>query len=141
MSRNAYHDHLRSVPLFADLDNHDLDVLGKAATELTFRAGQVLMRAGSTAREMVVVLDGELQVERDGEAVATIGPGGFAGEIGLLTDAPRSATVSAKTDVTVIHLDSRSFGGVLDEAPQIAVKMLPVVANRVLDYADPHHTH
>ena len=115
-------------------------MLGKAATELSFPAGQTLMRAGSTAREMVVVLEGELSVERDGEEVAVVGPGGFAGEMGLLTDAPRSATVSAKTAVTVVHLDARSFGGVLDEAPQIAVKMLPIVAERVLANSD-HHSH
>ncbi|MEL6893442.1 MAG: cyclic nucleotide-binding domain-containing protein [Actinomycetota bacterium] len=140
MSRNSYHDHLRTVPLFADLDHHDLDVVGKAVTELTFHAGQVLMRAGSTAREMVVVIDGELGVEQDGEEIATIGPGGFAGEMGLLTDGPRNATVTAKSDVTVMHIDSRSFDNVLDEAPQIAVKMLPVVAQRVLDHSS-HHSH
>ncbi len=141
MSRDdAYHAHLRTVPLFADLDDHDLDVVGKGATELTLDAGTVLMREGSMAREMVIVMEGELVVTTDGEEIATIGPGGFAGEMGLLTDAKRHATVTAKTDVTVMHIDSRSFDNVLDEAPQIAVKMLPVVAARVIENSA-HHTH
>ncbi len=140
MSRNSYHDHLREVPLFADLDEHDLEVVAQAVTELKLSAGQTLMRAGSTAREMVVVIEGELTIEQDGEEIATVGPGGFAGEMGLLTDAPRNADVKSKTEVTVAHIDSRSFDNVLDEAPQIAVKMLPVVAKRVLDHVD-HHTH
>ena len=140
MSRNAYHDHLRSVPLFADLDDHDLDVVGRGATELTLSAGQHLMRAGSTAREMVVVLEGELSIQSDGEEVATVGPGGFAGEMGLLTDEPRSADVFSKTDVTVVHIDSRSFDAILEEAPQIAVKMLPVVAKRAIAAGAIHHT-
>ncbi len=141
MSRNdAYHAHLRTVPLFADLDDHDLEVVGKAATELTLDEGTVLMREGSTAREMVIVVEGELVVSHDGEEIATIGAGGFAGEMGLLTDARRHATVTAKTKVTVMHIDSRSFDNVLDEAPQIAVKMLPVVASRVIDNSH-DHTH
>ncbi|MEM1332243.1 MAG: cyclic nucleotide-binding domain-containing protein [Actinomycetota bacterium] len=140
MSRNAYHDHLRTVPLFADLDDHDLDVVGGATTELTISAGTTLMKSGSTAREMVIVLDGEISIVIDGAEVATVGPGGFAGEMGLLTDAPRNADVTAATDVTVIHLDSRSFDGVLEEAPQIAVKMLPVVAQRCLAAGGRHTT-
>jgi len=140
MSRNAYHDHLRSVPLFADLDDHDLDVVGRGATELTLTAGQHLMRAGSTAREMVVVLEGELSIQSDGEELASVGPGGFAGEMGLLTDEPRSADVFSKTDVTVVHIDSRSFDAILEEAPQIAVKMLPIVAKRAVAAGAIHHT-
>ena len=139
MSRNTYHDYLRAVPLFADLDDHDLDVVGAAVTELSFKAGDKLMRAGSSAREMVIVLDGTLLVQLGDTEIATIEAGGFAGEMGLLADRPRNATVSAKDAVRVLHIDSRSFDNVLEEAPQIAVKMLPVVARRVLDNNALHH--
>lgn len=140
MARHRFQDHLRAVPLFSRVDRHDLDVIDRAITELTFPAGDVLMREGSSAREMVIVVEGELTVSRDGEEIATIGPGGFAGEMGLLTDHMRTATVSAKTDVRVLHIDARSFDHVLEEAPQIAVAMLPVVAGRVIDNSE-HHTH
>ena len=133
MARDDYHRYLRAVPLFADVDDADLDVIGSSVTELSFDSGDVLMRAGSSAREMVIVLDGELCVMLGDTEVATIGAGGFAGEMGLLTGSPRNATVAAKSPTRVLHIDSRSFDNVLSEAPQIAVKMLPVVAKRVSD--------
>lgn len=133
MARNSYHDYLQKVPLFAGLDKHDLDVVGAAVTELQISAGEVLMREGSTAREMVIILDGTVEVIKDNEHVADVEAGGFVGEMGLLTDAPRGATVAAKSDVRILHIDSRQFDHVLNEAPEIAVKMLPIVAGRVVD--------
>ena len=140
MAKNAYHKHLRSVPLFADLDKHELDTLAQASTELRLSAGKVLMTEGRLAHEMFVVMEGVLEVTKEGAHVADIGPGGFAGEMALLTHVPRSATVTAKTDVLVIDIDGRSFQVVLEEAPMIAVKMLPIVANRVIENSD-HHDH
>jgi cAMP-dependent protein kinase regulator len=140
MSKNEYHDQLKSVPLFADLRRRELDVVGAAATELTIPAGRAIIREGTHAHEMFVVLDGSLEVTRDGEHVADIGAGGFAGEMALLTHAPRHATVTATTETRVLHIDGRSFATVLDEAPQIAVKMLPIVASRVTENSQ-HHTH
>lgn len=137
---HSYHDHLTQVPLFSDLDSDDLDVVAKATTELDLKAGYTLIREGETAHEMFVVASGTLEVSRGGEHVADIGPGGFAGEMALLTHARRDATVTAKTDVRVLHIDGRSFGGVLEEAPMIAVKMLPIVAARVIDNST-EHTH
>ncbi len=133
MSSKEYHRYLRAVPLFADVDDHDLDVIGSAVTELSFEPGEILMRAGSIAREMLIVLDGELSVLLGDTEIATIDAGGFAGEMGLLAHRPRNATVAAKTPTRVLHIDSRSFANVLDEAPQIAVKMLPIVAQRVVE--------
>jgi len=133
MARRDYHRYLRAVPLFANVDDSDLDIIGAAVTELSFGPGDVLIRAGSTAREFVIVLDGQLSVMLGENEIATIDAGGFAGEMGLLTGAPRNATVAAKEATRVLHIDSRSFDNVLNEAPQIAVKMLPVVARRVVD--------
>lgn len=138
MSRNQYHDYLRAVPLFAGVDDHDLDVIGSAVTELSFKEGDVLMRAGSTAREMLIVLDGTLCVKLGDTEIALIEAGGFAGEMGLLAGRPRNADVAAKTAVKVLHIESRSFDNVLAEAPQIAVKMLPIVAKRVVENNSRH---
>jgi CRP-like cAMP-binding protein len=140
MARHAYHDHLREVPLFADLDADELDAVGRTATELRIDAGGVLMHQGDVAHDMMVVVDGTVEVTRDGEHVADVGPGGFVGEMALLSRGRRSSTVTAKTAVTVIHIDGRSFASLLDDVPRIAVKMLPVVAGRVTASSD-HHTH
>ena len=138
--KNQYHEHLKSIPLFAGLDKHELDVIASSAVELRLPAGRVLMSQGAVAHEMFVVMDGTLEVIRDGEHVADIGAGGFAGEMALLTHAHRHASVVAKTDVTVLDIEGRSFSFVLEEAPQIAVKMLPIVAGRVVDNSE-HHSH
>jgi CRP-like cAMP-binding protein len=130
MFKNAYHDHLRKVPLFAQLDRQELDALGSLATELLFPPGEVVFRQGDRAYDMFIVLDGTLVVSRDDVYIADIGPGGFAGEMALLTDFPRNATVTSKTDVRLLHIDARSLQNLLESIPQIAVKMLPVVAGR-----------
>jgi CRP-like cAMP-binding protein len=132
MPHNEYHDYLRQVPLFSDLDSEELDIVGQAATDLDLEAGSVLMREGAIAYEMIVVVAGTLEVTRYGQHIADIGPGGFAGELALLTHAPRNSTVTAKTDVSLLHIDSRVFSTLLHDVPQIAVKMLPVVASRAL---------
>lgn len=139
MAKHHYHDHLKQVPLFADLDEDELTEVGLAATELNFPAGKVLVREGDVAHEMFVVLNGTLEVTRDGEHIADIGPGGFAGEMALLTHAHRNSSVVCKTDVTIIHIDGRSFSSLLNDVPQIAVKMLPVVASRAAANAEHDH--
>lgn len=137
MSKNAYHSFLEQVPMFRGLDRRDLDTITRVVTDLDLEAGKVIMREGTVAHEMVIVVDGVLEVLRDGEHVADIGPGGFAGEIGLLTHAKRNSTVRAKSDVSLLHIDGRAFSTLLNEVPQIAVKMLSVVAARA--GGDEHH--
>jgi CRP-like cAMP-binding protein len=140
MRKNAYHAHLREVPLFAELDDDELDAVGRTATELRLEPGRILMKEGEVAHDMVVVLEGTLEVTRDSEHIADIGPGGFAGEMALLTRTTRNSTVRAKTPISVLHIDGRSFSSLLEDVPQIAVKMLPVVAGRVTANSD-HHSH
>jgi CRP-like cAMP-binding protein len=138
MAKHAYHDHLTSIPLFAGLNEDELDAVAHAATQLDYRAGKVLMREGELAHEMFVVVSGTLEVTRGGEHIADIGPGGFAGEMALLTHAHRNSTVSAKTDASVLHIDGREFSGVLQQAPLIASKLLPVVAARMAANSSDH---
>lgn len=133
MPKDEYHEYLRQIPLFADLDGSELEVVGRAATELSIPAGEVLVRQGDLAHEMYVVLDGNLEVTRDGEHVADIGNGGFAGEMALLTKCRRDATVTTTVPTRVLHIEGRSFSNVLRDAPHLAVNMLPIVAARVGD--------
>jgi CRP-like cAMP-binding protein len=138
--KNEYHEYLKKVPLFADLDRRELDHVSQAATDLELEAGDVLMREGAMANEMVIVVEGVLEVTRDGEHVADIGPGGFAGEMALLTHSHRHATVTTKTPCSVLHIDGRAFSALLEDVPEIAVKMLPIVAGRV-SATDDDHSH
>lgn len=137
-SKNTYHEYLRQVPLFADLDTSELDHVAQAATDLEIDEGNVLMKEGALAHEMVVVMEGTLEVTRDGEHVADIGSGGFAGEMALLTHSHRNSTVTAKTHCSILHIDGRAFSALLADVPEIAVKMLPVVAGRVTANSEQH---
>lgn len=138
MAKHAYHDHLERVPLFAGLSEDELDVVARAATQLDYRAGKILMTEGSIAHEMFVVVEGQLEVTRDGQHIADLGPGSFAGEMALLSHARRNSTVTAATDVSVIHIDGREFQSVIHDVPTLAAKMLPVVAARVTANSDAH---
>jgi CRP-like cAMP-binding protein len=120
MPKNTYHEYLKKVPLFADLDDEELDEVGTKATDVNMKAGSVIMR----------------EVTREGEHVADIGPGGFAGEMALITRTHRNSTVTAKTDVELLHIDGRDFAGLLQDVPRIAVKMLPVIVQRVAPHDD-----
>jgi len=139
MAKNDYRKYLKQVPLFADLYNNELDAVGAVVTDLRLGAGEVLIRQGESAHEMFIVTVGELEVTRDGEHVADIGPGSFAGEMAVLARTPRNSTVTAKTDVEVLHIDGRSLQALFADVPEIAVKMLPIVAGRVVANSD-HHT-
>jgi CRP-like cAMP-binding protein len=138
MAKNKYNEYLKRVPLFRDLDNRELDAVGAVVTDLRFNAGQVLIRQGDSAHEMFIVTVGELAVTRDGEHIADIGPGSFAGEMAVLARAQRNSTVTAKTDVEVLHIDGRSLQTLFADVPEIAVKMLPIVAGRVIQNSDHH---
>jgi CRP-like cAMP-binding protein len=130
MSKNTYHQYLKQVPLFSDLDDDELDEVAQKATDLDLKAGSVIMREGSTAHEMVIVVNGTLEVTRGDEHIADIGPGGFAGEMALISRAHRNSTVTAKTDVALLHIDGRDFAALLEDVPRVAVKMLPIIVNR-----------
>lgn len=134
MAKNEYHEHLRQVPLFADLDEDHLEAVSRAATELVYGPGRNLMSEGQRAHEMFIILEGTVEVTRGGEHVADIGAGGFVGELAVLTHSHRHATVTTTSDTTVLHIDGRELSSLLHDAPQIAVKMLPVVAGRALDH-------
>jgi CRP-like cAMP-binding protein len=131
MAKNEYHEYLKRVPLFRDLDGRELDAVGAVVTDLRFNAGEVLIRQGDSAHEMFIVTVGE--------HIALIGPGSFAGEMAVLARTQRNSTVTAKTDVEVLHIDGRSLQALFADVPEIAVKMLPVVAGRVVENSD-HHT-
>lgn len=130
MSKDPFFEYLKRVPLFADLSPQELRAVGSVTTGINLPAGRTVLTEGTHANEMVIVVDGFLNVIRNDEVIAEIGPGGFAGEMALLTHGHRNATVVAKTDVHVLHLDGRSFASLLHQVPQIAVKMLPIVATR-----------
>lgn len=136
MSKNAYREHLQNIPLLAELETKELDEVIDISTDLTVPAGRVLIKEGANAQEMIIVIDGDLEVTRGGQHVANIGPGGFAGEMSLLTHSTHNASVTATADSRVLHIEGGAFDVLLRRVPLIAVKMLPIVASRVTESDD-----
>lgn len=124
-------DHLARVSLFAGADRKELGEIAKLTTELPLAAGSTLVQQGDLGREAFVVVEGEAVASIDGSEVAVLGPGDCIGEIALLDKGPRSATVVARTDMSVLVLDPREFKGLLLQVPAIAIKVATALAERV----------
>jgi len=131
LSRRTKVDLLRRIPLFAGCSRAELEAVSRVADELRVPAGRVLMRQGMPGRELVVVVEGEVTVERDGATIAVRRGGDFVGELALVTGRPRTATVTAATDLRTLVLDRISFDRLLRDVPTIAVKVVKAVAERL----------
>jgi CRP-like cAMP-binding protein len=122
---------LSRAPLFEGLSRGELEELAKVTEDLDDAAGKVLCREGETAREFFVIVDGDVGVTKRGEEVRTLSKGDFFGEIGLLEDVPRTATVTAKTPVRYFVLTRRSFRSLLERQREIERKVMRAFADRV----------
>jgi CRP/FNR family cyclic AMP-dependent transcriptional regulator len=122
--------YFQAIPMFATLSKRGVRSVIEAATELDRREGATLVREGEPGREMCVLVRGTARVSRNGRKIADLGPGEFFGEIGFLTKSPRTATVTATSDVRLIVLGPRELETVIDREPKVAVQMLAAVAHR-----------
>jgi CRP/FNR family transcriptional regulator, cyclic AMP receptor protein len=131
LSRQTKIDLLKQIPLFAGCSRAELGAVSRVADELTLPAGRVLMRQGMPGRELFVLVEGEVTVERDGDTIAVRRGGDFLGELALVTGRPRTATVTATTELQTLVLDRISFDRLLRDVPTIAVKVMKAVAERL----------
>ncbi len=100
---------LRSVDLFASLPAYELEGLAARLEEIATKPGALIVREGEPGTRFYVIEDGEVEVNRGGRPVATLGPGDYFGEIALLRRVPRTATVVAKTPLTLVALEREDF--------------------------------
>jgi CRP-like cAMP-binding protein len=116
---------LREVRLFKDVDLPELTVLGESLRERTLRRGQVLFRDGDPGEEMFIVVRGSVVIskpvkERVEQVLNRAGPGDFFGEMSLFDRAPRSATLQAESDVTLLVLDRAALQRLTEVSPRAA---------------------
>jgi len=130
-SRTKHLEHLAEIPLFSALSKRDLGRIAKASNEITVAPGHVLVDQGDAGREAFVVIDGTATVKRNGRKVGTLSPGDAIGELALLDHGPRTATVTADTELTALVLSAREFAGVVEDVPGLAQKLLAQLAARV----------
>lgn len=122
---------LRTIPLFAELSDHGLERVAELSTEFECPAGWVLVEVGQPGSGMFVLEEGTVEVQTPDGRQWELGPGEFFGELALLTDHPRNARVRAKTPVRCLAISRVDFSKLLEEEPEIAVAMLPKLAQRI----------
>ncbi|MET0628475.1 MAG: cyclic nucleotide-binding domain-containing protein [Acidimicrobiia bacterium] len=126
-------EQLARVPLFEGLSKKELRLVAQLSTYLEEPAGAVLTREGEMGHEFIIVLDGEVEIRRADQVIASRGPGTYVGEIALLDHRPRTATVVAKTPVKLEVIGQREFAGLMAEVPEISQMLLPAMAKRLAD--------
>jgi CRP/FNR family transcriptional regulator, cyclic AMP receptor protein len=129
--RNAKVELLRGVSLFSACSGRELTRIASLADEIAVPEGRVLIRQGRPGREFFVIVEGKAKVSARGKKATTIGPGSGFGEMSLLDQGPRSATVTAQSDMYLLVLDSRSFFSLIEEVPSVAQKIFRVMAARL----------
>jgi CRP/FNR family transcriptional regulator, cyclic AMP receptor protein len=128
--RNAKIDALKRVPLFSSCSRRELAEVAAVADEVHFASGRTLIREGAAGRELVVIVDGTVEVEREGRPVAIEGDASFFGEAALLTGAPRNATVTTTSAVRALIVTDRAFERLLEDVPSVKAKVFDALSRR-----------
>jgi CRP-like cAMP-binding protein len=137
LHRDEKLDMLATVPLFSGCSKKELRTISTLADEIDLREGKVLTRQGSPGREFFVLLEGTVEVVRDGKRITTLRDGDFFGELALISNIPRTATVTATSPIRALVVVGRDFRRLLQEDAGIAVKVLGTMAER-MPPADTH---
>jgi CRP-like cAMP-binding protein len=124
-------DLLATVPLFSSCTKRELAKIASLADRVSAEPGEELTREGTTGREFFVIEDGTANVVLGGRKIATLGPGEFFGEMALLDQGPRSATVRAATPMSLYVIGAREFATLIEEVPHVTRKLLQGLAKRL----------
>ncbi|MGZ5318001.1 MAG: cyclic nucleotide-binding domain-containing protein [Actinomycetota bacterium] len=131
MSTKEVVTRLAKVPLFSGCSQKDLQTIARVVKDIDHEDGTVIAREGEPGIGLFVIADGTAEVTIGGSKKASLGPGDFFGEIALLDGGPRTATVTATSDVKLLGLTEWVFRGLMQEHPTIAVKTLQAMAGRL----------
>jgi CRP/FNR family cyclic AMP-dependent transcriptional regulator len=130
-SNDTKADALAHCSIFSGLSRGELMELAKMTEDLEVEEGKALTREGQSGSEFFVIVDGEVSVTKDGQEIRKMGPGEFFGEIALLEDMPRTATVTAKTPLRFFVLTRQAFRSLLAHQPEIAQKVASELEKRL----------
>jgi CRP-like cAMP-binding protein len=126
-------DLLKRVPIFEGLDNRELQRIAASMKPRTFRAGDTVTTEGQGGVGFFVIEDGEAKVTVHGDERRRLGPGDYFGEIALLTDRPRTATITAESDLSCYGMTSWDFKPLVETHGSIAWKLLQAMAKTYAD--------
>jgi CRP-like cAMP-binding protein len=135
MSLDQEVDILRRIPLFANIEPAKLKLLAFTSQRLTYKPGQPLVRQGDLGDAAYILVDGvaEVVLERGGEdmVLTELGKNAIVGEIAILCDVPRTATVRAKTPLTTLRITKEVFFRLVRDFPEIGVEVMRTLAQRL----------
>ena len=138
LRKDAKVELIKHVPLFSGLAKRELNEVAGIADEIDLPEGKELTREGSRGREFFVLIEGEASVRRGDQEVNRLAAGDFFGEIALVQDTPRTATVTAESPVRALVITDRSFRALLERSPEIESKVMSAVAARLSPDDEPH---
>jgi CRP-like cAMP-binding protein len=122
---------LAAVPMFANCRDNDLRRIAQLVDEVDLPDGKVLMREGDTGAEMFLISSGSARVERGGQVVGEFGPGSVLGEMALVSEGPRNATVTAVGPVRALVVGHREFHSLMDDHPKFRIKVFEGLARKI----------
>ena len=135
MSLDQEVDVLRQIPLFANIDTAKLKLLCFASERLTYTAGQILISQGDVGDAAYIIVDGEAEVLVGSPAgplkVAVLKRNDIVGEIAILCDVPRIATVQAASELVTLKITKDVFFRMLTDFPEMGLKIMRVLADRL----------
>ena len=106
-------------------------LFGRDRNAFTIAGGEYIFYEGDASSEMYVVLDGQVDIVVGDKIVETVNPGGMFGEMSLVGPSPRSASAVARTDTTLVPVDSRRFQIVIQQTPYFAIHVISLLADRL----------
>ncbi|MDA0702435.1 MAG: Crp/Fnr family transcriptional regulator [Proteobacteria bacterium] len=135
MSLNEEVELLRQIPLFSNVEPAKLKLLAFTSERVTFALGQMMVQQGDTGDAAYIIIEGDADIlidTPDGPIkVATVGRNAIIGEIAILCDVPRTATVQAKTQLVTLRITKDLFFRLVNEFPQMAVEIMRELARRL----------
>lgn len=131
LRKNAKLELMKRVPLFAKCSKRELTEIASLADELDLEAGRTLTKQGARGQEFVVIADGAAEVVRNGKRVNSLGSGDFLGEISLITQSPRTATVKTTAPSRLLVINASDFRRLLRRTPSLQEKVLEALAERL----------
>jgi CRP/FNR family cyclic AMP-dependent transcriptional regulator len=125
-----YHARLKDVPFFSSMSKKELAAVAQQTDEIDVSAGKVLAREGDFGQEFFIIDSGTAEVSRGGQRIGELGPGDFFGEMALLEEERRTATVTATSPMSLIVMTRSSFRTLDRTMPKVHATVAQAIADR-----------
>jgi CRP/FNR family transcriptional regulator, cyclic AMP receptor protein len=139
LRKDAKIERIRAVPLFSHCSKKELESIARIADEVPLEEGALMTKQGARGHEFGVIINGTANVIANGTQLATLGPGDFFGEIALVSDVPRTATITATSPVRLLVITARDFRQLMRQSPDVQNKVLQALAHRVVRLGGDSH--